>query len=99
METTGTGEPTAPIPPPTMPQAAAALLSRIKIIEAQIAALRQEVEKLLAEDGEKRLTFAHLCGILEGKVSTSEEEIDAALYNMTPEFEDEIATLPKESAE
>jgi prefoldin subunit 5 len=81
-----------------MPQsAAAALLSRIKAIEAQIAALRQEVEKLVAEEEKPRPTFADLKGVWAGQGNFSEEEIDAALYQLPPGFEDDIATLPKGS--
>lgn len=42
-------------------------------------------------------TFADLKGMLAGQGSSSEAEIDAGLYQITPEFEEERATLPRES--
>ena len=76
-------------------QATNSLLIQIQIIEAQLLALKKQVRNLTQVENKSTHTVADLFGVLEGKVSTSEEEIDAALYKLTPEFEDEIATLPK----
>ena len=76
-------------------QATNSLLIQIQIIEAQLLALKKQVRNLAQVENKSTHTVADLFGVLEGKVSTSEEEIDAALYKLTPEFEDEIATLPK----
>ena len=76
-------------------QATNSLLIQIQIIEAQLLALKKQVRNLTQVENKSTHTVADLFGVLEGKVSTSEEEIDAVLYKLTPEFEDEIATLPK----
>ena len=75
------------------------VLSQIKSLELQLAALRMQVEKLAEQENQGTYTFADLYGWLEGYGHFSEEEIDAALYQLSPEWEDEIATVPKESAE
>lgn len=72
-----------------------ALLIQIQHMEAQLRAMRRQIRILAREGNEPSHTVADLFGALEGQVSTSEEEIDAVLYKLTPEFEDEIATLPK----
>lgn len=73
----------------------AVIQAHINQIEKSLALLKKQVQQLSEEDGREEHTFADLEGILEGLVSTSEEEIDAALYRMTPEMEDEIATVPR----
>jgi len=78
------------------PMTAVTILSRIKSLELQITALRIEVEKFVEQEGKGSHTFADLKGILAGQGNFSEEEIDAALYQLPPGFEDEIATVPKE---
>jgi len=52
--------------------------SQIKSLELQLAVLRAEMKQLNAPPRGK--TFADLYGILAGKVSSSEEEIEAAKY-------------------
>ena len=76
-------------------QAANSILIQIRNIESQLSRLKRQVEKLVAEEKAPTHSFADLKGILKGKISSSEEEIDAVLYRLTPEFEEEIATLPK----
>ena len=71
------------------------ILALINELEQGLSVLKLQVQRLAEEDGDKEHTFADLHGILEGIHSSSEAEIDAALYRMTPEFEEEIATLPK----
>jgi hypothetical protein len=73
------------------------ILSQIKSLELQLAVLRMQVQKLAEQENKRPYTIADLYGRLAGKVSTSEEEIDAALYQMTPEMEEEIATVPKKT--
>jgi hypothetical protein len=52
-----------------------------------------------SQEGAKLHTFADLKGVTGGEWNLSEEELDAALYRMTPECEEEIATSqPAEQA-
>ena len=76
-------------------QAAHSILIQIQNIEAQVTALKNQVQQLAQGEDRPSHTLADLFGTLEGKVTTSEEEIDAVLYRLTPEQEDEIATLPR----
>ena len=76
-------------------QATNSLLIQIQHMEAQLRAMRRQIRNLAQEGNKPTHTVADLFGALEGQVSTSEEEIDAVLYKLTPELEDEIATLPK----
>jgi hypothetical protein len=76
-------------------QATDSLLIQIQHMEAQLRAMRRELRILAQGENNPTHTVADVFGALEGKVSTSEEEIDAVLYKLTPEFEDEIAPLPK----
>lgn len=78
---------------------ATALLAQINIIEEQLSALKQQVQEIVAQDSEKPHTFADLKGIWAGQGNFSEEEIEAALYKLTPEWIDEIATVPKRDNE
>ncbi len=78
---------------------AIALLAQITTIEAQLSALKQQVQEIIAQDNEKSHTFADLKGIWAGQGNFSEEEIEAALYKLTPEWIDEIATVPKRDNE
>jgi hypothetical protein len=64
-------------------------------LEKDLSALKLQVQRLAEEEGEREYTMADLGGILEGVVSSSEEDIDAVLYRMSPEFEEDIATVPK----
>jgi len=74
-----------------------ALLEKIKTIEGELNTLKAGVFQLADQEGVKVHTFADLKGITGGQWNLSEEEIDAALYRMTPEFEEEIATVPKDA--
>jgi hypothetical protein len=74
---------------------AAAILAQIDTIETQLTALKRQVQEAIAQDGEKPHTFADLKGIWAGQGNFSEEEIEESLYKLTPEWIDEIATLPK----
>jgi hypothetical protein len=97
METMETGKPESPVPPPAAPKVtAASLLSAIKMIELQVAALKHEAERLMEQQGEPRYTLADLKGAWAGQGDFSEEEIEAALYQLPPGFEDDIATVPRE---
>ncbi len=76
-------------------QAANSLLIQIQNIERQLSILKRQVERLVTEEKAPTHSFADLKGILKGKLSCSEEDIDAVLYRLTPEFVEEIATLPE----
>lgn len=76
---------------------ASAILSQIKNIEAQLAVLKRQVQEVTVRNGEKPHTFADLYGLTGGEGNFSEEEIDAALYRLTPEWIDEIATRPRKA--
>jgi len=54
------------------------LLAQIKGLEAQLAILKAQVSRLNTPTPPR--FFADLYGILVGKVSSSEEEIDAVQY-------------------
>ncbi|MEP7341376.1 MAG: hypothetical protein ABI977_26840 [Acidobacteriota bacterium] len=71
------------------------ILSLIGQMEKDLSVLKLQVQRLAEQEGEREYTMADLHGVLEGVVSSSEEDIDAVLYRMTPEFEEDIATLPK----
>jgi hypothetical protein len=73
------------------------LLEKIKAIELELITLKAGVFQLAKREGIKIHTFADLKGITGGEWNLSEEEIDGALYRMTPEFEEEIATAPKDA--
>lgn len=73
----------------------ASILTQLKSLEAQIAALRIQVEHLIEQE-QPRPTVADFFGRLERQMNTSEEEIASALYRITPEFEEEIATIPRD---
>lgn len=73
---------------------ATAILAQINAIETQLAALKRQVQEIAAQNGDQPLFFADLKGILAGQCSSSEEDIDAVLYKLTPEFIEDIATLP-----
>lgn len=74
-----------------------ALLAQINTIETQITTLKRQVQKFAAQNGEPTHTFADLYGLTEGQGNFSEEEIDAALYQLTPEWIDDIATIPRKA--
>jgi prefoldin subunit 5 len=73
---------------------ATTILAQINAIEAQLAALKQQVQEFAAQNGEPTHTFADLYGLTGGEGNFSEEEIDAALYKLTPEWIEDIATIP-----
>jgi hypothetical protein len=74
---------------------ATAILAQINTIETQLTALKRQVQEIVAQNGEKPHSFADLYGLTGGEGNFSEEEIDAALYQLSPEWIDEIATLPR----
>ena len=51
------------------------LTARVKILEAQLAVLKAQVQRLSTPTASH--SFADLCGILAGKVDSRAEEIDA----------------------
>ena len=55
-----------------------ALLAQIKGLELQLAVLKARVKRLSTSEPPR--SFADLYGILAGKVSSTEEDIDAARY-------------------
>ena len=54
------------------------LVTQIKTLELQLAVLKEQVKRLNSSMPAK--SFADLYGILAGKVSSSEKEIDAVRY-------------------
>lgn len=70
------------------------ILWQLNALAAQLEALKTQVQNLIEQE-EPTHTFADLKGLTGGQWNLSEEEIDAGLYRMTPEFEEEIATIPK----
>lgn len=62
----------------------ATLAVQVESLEAQLAVLKAQVKRLIAPAPRK--TFGDLYGILAGKVSSTEEEIDAVRYRF--EWED-----------
>jgi hypothetical protein len=56
----------------------ATLVTYIKGLETQLAVLKAQVKRLSAPTPPQ--SFADLCGILAGNVSSSEEEIEAVKY-------------------
>lgn len=77
------------------PAQTATILSQINTIETQLSMLKEQVQEIAEQNGKKPHTFADLYGLTAGEGNFSEEEIDAALYHLTPEWIDEIATIPK----
>lgn len=77
---------------------ATAILSQINSIETQLSTLKQQVQEIAPQNGEQPHTFADLYGLTGGEGNFSEEEIDACLYRLTPEWMDEIATVPAKAA-
>ncbi len=78
---------------------ATALLVQIGNIESQLTSLKQQVQKFATQNGEQPHSFADLKGIWAGQGNFSEEEIEECLYKLTPEWIDEIATVPKGTGE
>ncbi len=74
---------------------ATAILAQINSIETQLSVLKQQVKEVVAQSGDKSHTFADLKGIWPGQGDFSEEEIDPALYKLTPEWIDGLATRPQ----
>lgn len=79
------------------PAQATALLAQIDSIETQLMALKKQVQEIAAQNGEQPHTFADLYGLTGGQGNFSEEEVNAALYHLTPEWVDEIATVPRKA--
>jgi len=76
---------------------ATAILARINSIETQLSTLKQQVQEIAAQNGEKPHTFGDLYGLTAGEGNFSEEEINAALYRLTPNWVDEIASVPRKA--
>ena len=76
---------------------ATAILTQINSIESQLITLKHQVEEMAAQNGEPSHTFADLKGLWAGH-RFSEEEMEASLYKLTPEWIDEIATVPRGSS-
>jgi hypothetical protein len=70
---------------------AESLLSQIKSIEVQLAVLKAQVKRLCPTMPPQ--TFADLYGILAGQVESTEEDINAVLYQFEWEDEDPQETL------
>jgi hypothetical protein len=62
------------------------LISQIKSMETQLAIVRAQLEKLRPAAPPK--TFADLCGLWEGKSSSTEEDIEAVKYHFEWEGEE-----------
>ncbi len=77
---------------------ATAILTQINSIESQLITLKHQVEEIASQNGKQPHSFADLKGIWAGH-SFSEEEIEASLYQLTPEWIDEIATVRQEISE
>ena len=75
---------------------ATALLAQIDSIETHLTTLKKQVQAIAAQNGAPPHSFADLKGIWAGQGNFSEEEIEECLYKLTPEWIDEIATVPKE---
>jgi hypothetical protein len=56
------------------------IVTQIKSLEVQLAAIKEQLKQLNSAKPTK--SFADLYGILAGKVSSSEEEIDAVRYSL-----------------
>ena len=54
------------------------LTMQIKVLEIQLAVIKEQLRRLSSTNPTK--SFADLYGILAGKVSSSEEEINAVRY-------------------
>lgn len=72
-----------------------ALLIQIQHMEAQLRVMRRQLRNLAQTETKPAHTLADLRGRWTVPGGISEEEIDAVLYRLTPEQEDEIATLPR----
>ena len=66
----------------------ASILSNIKSIEAQLAALKARLRHLAAGEQTPTHTFADLYGRLAGQADSTEAEIDAVLYRHPPAAEE-----------
>lgn len=71
------------------------LLEKIKAIELELNTLKAGVFQLAKREGVKIHTLADLKGILKGRVSSSEEEIDAALYKAPPYMDEDFPEITK----
>ncbi len=71
------------------------LMIQIRYMEAQLLALRKQARNLMQTESKPSHTLADLRGKWAVPQGISEEEIDAVLYRLTPEQEDDIATLPR----
>lgn len=65
------------------------VISHIKSLEAQLRVLKAEIESPSAPPVESGHSFADLYGQLHGQVESSEEEIDAILYRLPEDEEDQ----------
>ncbi len=63
------------------------LLLKIKTLETQLAVLKGQMKHLGVSTPSR--SFADLYGIFQGKANSSEEEIEAAHYNLKWEDEEE----------
>lgn len=63
-----------------------AVVSRIESMEAELAALKEQVRQMQAPKPVR--TFGDLRGIFRGKMDLTAEEIDEARYRIDPEFDD-----------
>ena len=76
-------------------QAADSLLIQIQHMEAQLLAMKKQIRNLAQTETKPSHTLADLRGKWAVSQGISEEEMDAVLYRLTPEQENEIATLPR----
>jgi len=63
------------------------LATQLRALETQLSVLKAQLRKLSTQTQPK--SFADLYGILEGRVSSSEEEIDAIQYGFEWEGREE----------
>lgn len=66
----------------------AAILSQIKSLEAQLGALKAQVEQLSIQDPTPAHTFADLYGRYREFGDPSADDIDAVLYRLPDELEE-----------
>ena len=66
-----------------------AISSYIKSLEAQLRVLKAQVESVPQQPVKPGHTFANLYGRLRGQVDSTEDEIDAVLYQFPDDKEDE----------
>jgi hypothetical protein len=64
--------------------------SHLKSLEAQLRVMEALVERLPGDQVSERNSFGDLFGSLSDQAESSEEEIDAILYNMPAAQENEI---------